>query len=297
MDLDFSDNYIVNNKFSMGKADTEYRGGLKKKEGKKILKQEKEILRELQEKLYADGSKSLLIILQAMDAAGKDSLIEHVFGGVNPQGCDVQSFKTPSSKEYEHDFLWRHYIALPAKGKIGIFNRSHYESVLVCKVHPAYNLNEKVWDSVKDFDNEFWENRYESIRNFEKHLAENGTTIVKIFLNVSKEEQKKRFLARINEPEKNWKFSSGDLTERDLWKKYMAAYEEAINETSRSYAPWYVIPADDKWFARVAAIQIIIDALEKMDLKFPVLNDAEMDGLKAAKEKLENEVSTSSTTR
>lgn len=289
MDLDFSDNYIVNNKFSITDADTEYKGNLSKDDGKKILEDEKVKLRELQEKLYADGSKSLLIVIQAMDAAGKDSLIEHVFGGVNPQGCEVTSFKAPSSKEYSHDFLWRHYIALPEKGKIGIFNRSHYESVLVCKVHPEYNLSEKVWKSISDFDDKFWGNRYESIRNFEKHLAENGTTIVKIFLNVSKKEQKKRFLDRIDEQDKNWKFSLGDLPERALWDKYMKAYEEAINETSKNHAPWFVIPADDKWFARVAAIQIIIDALERMDLKYPVLSEKDQAALQEAKAKLESE--------
>ena len=289
MDLDFSDNYKVNNKFSITDADTEYKGNLSKDDGKKILEDEKVKLRDLQEKLYADGSKSLLIVIQAMDAAGKDSLIEHVFGGVNPQGCEVTSFKAPSSKEYSHDFLWRHYIALPEKGKIGIFNRSHYESVLVCKVHPEYNLSEKVWKSISDFDDKFWGNRYESIRNFEKHLAENGTRIVKIFLNVSKKEQKKRFLDRIDEQDKNWKFSLGDLPERALWDKYMKAYEEAINETSKNHAPWFVIPADDKWFARVAAIQIIIDALERMDLKYPVLSEKDQAALQEAKAKLEGE--------
>ena len=289
MDLDFTDNFIVKGKFDIKDTKTEYEGKLKKKEGKKMLEDEKEKLRALQEKLYADGSKSLLIVLQAMDAAGKDSLIEHVFGGVNPQGCDVHSFKTPNDKEYDHDFLWRHYIALPAKGKIGIFNRSHYESVLVCKVHPEYNLSEKVWESVDDFDHEFWENRYESIRNFEKHLSENGTTIIKIFLNVSQKEQKKRFLDRIEEPDKNWKFAAGDLSERALWGKYMDAYEEAIDETSKDYAPWFVIPADHKWFARVAAIQIIIDALEGMDLKFPTLSEKATEGLEDAKKQLENE--------
>lgn len=289
MDLDFSNDYKVDSKFSIKKADTEYTGKLEKSEGKKMLQTEKEKLRELQEKLYADGSKSVLIVLQAMDAAGKDSLIEHVFGGVNPQGCDVHSFKTPSSKEYGHDFLWRHYVALPEKGKIGIFNRSHYESVLVCKVHPEYNLSEKVWKSVHDFDDKFWKNRYESIKNFEKHLAENGTTIIKIFLNVSQKEQKKRFLSRINEPEKNWKFAASDLSERKLWPDYMKAYEEAINETSKEHAPWFVIPADNKWFARVAAVQIIIDALEKMDLQFPKLSEKEAAGLADAKKELESE--------
>ncbi|SFI98895.1 polyphosphate:nucleotide phosphotransferase, PPK2 family [Kaistella treverensis] len=289
MDLDFRDNFIVKDSFKIGDTLTKYDGKLQKAEGKKMLEKEKEKLRDLQEKLYADGSKSLLIVLQAMDAAGKDSLIEHVFGGVNPQGCEVHSFKSPSAKEYAHDFLWRHYIALPEKGKIGIFNRSHYESVLVCKVHPEYNLSERVWDSLNDFDGKFWENRYESIRNFEKHLAENGTTIVKIFLNVSQEEQKQRFLDRINEPEKNWKFAAGDLPERALWEKYMEAYERAIDETSEDHAPWFVIPADQKWFARVAAVQIIIDALEHMDLKFPKLSDNETAALAEAKKQLENE--------
>ncbi|HOB24859.1 MAG TPA: polyphosphate kinase 2 family protein, partial [Kaistella sp.] len=276
-------------KFNLKDFDTEYKGKLTKEEGEELLQNEKDKLYKLQEKLYADGNKSLLVVLQAMDAAGKDSLIEHVFGGVNPQGCEVTSFKAPSSKEYSHDFLWRHYITLPEKGKIGIFNRSHYESVLVCKVHPEYNLSEKVWKSISDFDDKFWGNRYESIRNFEKHLAENGTTIVKIFLNVSKKEQKKRFLDRIDEQDKNWKFSLGDLPERALWDKYMKAYEEAINETSKNHAPWFVIPADDKWFARVAAIQIIIDALERMDLKYPLLSEKDQAALQEAKAKLEGE--------
>lgn len=285
----FSDDFIIKDKFSIKKIDTEYKGKLTKEEGVQILIQEKEKLRELQEKLYADGSKSLLVVLQAMDAAGKDSLIEHVFGGVNPQGCNVMSFKTPSSKEYAHDFLWRHYLALPQKGMIGIFNRSHYESVLVCKVHPEYNLSEKTWDSVKDFDKVFWDNRYESIRNFEKHLAQNGTTIIKIFLHVSKDEQKKRLLDRINEQEKNWKFSAADLPERALFDEYMNCYETAINETSKDEAPWYVIPADNKWFARLSAIQIIIDTLEKMDLQFPQLSKEDKADLDEAKKQLESE--------
>lgn len=289
MDSNFSDDFLVKGKFSIKKAPTQYKGKLTKEEGEQLLILEKVKLRELQEKLYSDGSKSLLVVLQAMDAAGKDSLIEHVFGGVNPQGCNVTSFKAPNSKEYSHDFLWRHYIALPAKGMIGIFNRSHYESVLVCKVHPEYNLNEKTWKSVKDFEGKFWKNRYESIRNFEKHLTDNGTTIVKIFLNVSKDEQKKRLLDRINEQEKNWKFSPADLPERAVFSKYMECYEEAINETSKDYAPWYMLPADDKWFARVAAIQIIIDTLEKMDLQYPELSEEDRKELGEAKKQLENE--------
>lgn len=289
MDTNFSDDFLVKGKFSIKKALTQYKGKLTKEEGAQMLIFEKIKLRELQEKLYSDGSQAILVVLQAMDAAGKDSLIEHVFGGVNPQGCNVTSFKTPNPKEYAHDFLWRHYIALPPKGMIGIFNRSHYESVLVCKVHPEYNLNEKTWKSVKDFDDRFWKNRYESIRNFEKHLTDNGTTIVKIFLHVSKDEQKKRLLDRINEQEKNWKFSAADLPERALFGKYMTCYEEAINETSKDYAPWYVIPADDKWFARVAAIQIIIDTLEKMNLQYPTLSEEGRAELEEAKKQLESE--------
>ena len=288
---DFTNEFLIeeNSKFKIKNYSTSYKGKLTKEEGENLLKEEKQKLYSLQEKLYADGSQSLLVVLQAMDAAGKDSLIEHVFGGVNPQGCEVTSFKTPTSKEYSHDFMWRHYIALPEKGKIGIFNRSHYENVLVCKVHPQYNLSEKVWKDVSDFDEKFWENRYESIQDFEKHLARNGTKIVKIFLHVSKEEQKKRFLDRINEENKNWKFSAADLKERALFGDYMKAYEEAINKTSKNHAPWHVIPADKKWFARLTALQIIINALEEMNLQYPELPKEEKEALDEAKKQLEEE--------
>ena len=288
---DFTNEFLIeeNSKFKIKNYKTSYEGNITKEEGENLLTKEKQKLYSLQEKLYADGSQSLLVVLQAMDAAGKDSLIEHVFGGVNPQGCEVTSFKTPTSKEYSHDFMWRHYIALPKKGKIGIFNRSHYENVLVCKVHPQYNLSEKVWKDVSDFDEKFWENRYESIQDFEKHLARNGTKIVKIFLHVSKEEQKKRFLDRINEENKNWKFSAADLKERALFDDYMKAYEEAINKTSKNHAPWYVIPADKKWFARLAALQIIINALEEMNLQYPELPKEEKEALDEAKKQLEAE--------
>ena len=287
--VNFRKLFLAEKNFSIKNALTEFPNNISKKDGEELLQLEKDTLKKLQEKLYADGSQSLLIVLQAMDAAGKDSLIEHVFGGVNPQGCEVTSFKTPNSKEYQYDFLYRHIIALPEKGKIGIFNRSHYESVLVCKVHPEYNLSEKVWKDVKQFDKQFWNNRYDSITNFEKHLADNGTKIVKIFLNVSKEEQKKRFLDRINEPDKNWKFASGDIKERALWKEYMKAYEGAINATNKKHAPWYVIPADQKWFARLAALQIIIDTLDEMKLKYPVLSEKEASLLNDSKKSLENE--------
>ena len=288
---DFTNEFLIeeNSKFKIKNYKTSYEGNITKEEGENLLTKEKQKLYSLQEKLYADGSQSLLVVLQAMDAAGKDSLIEHVFGGVNPQGCEVTSFKTPTSKEYSHDFMWRHYIALPEKGKIGIFNRSHYENVLVCKVHPQYNLSEKVWKDVSDFDGNFWENRYKSIQDFEKHLARNGTKIVKIFLHVSKEEQKKRFLDRINEENKNWKFSAADLKERALFDDYMKAYEEAINKTSKNHAPWYVIPADKKWFARLTALQIIINALEEMNLQYPELPKEEKEALDEAKKQLEEE--------
>ena len=281
--------YQAKGKINLEEFSTSYEGKLDKKEGKKMLQQEKEKLHLLQEKMYADGSQSLLIVLQAMDAAGKDSLIEHVFGGINPQGCVVTSFKSPSSLEYRHDFLWRHYIALPEKGKIGIFNRSHYENVLVCKVHSEYILNEKVWDNVDDLDEKFWDERYESIENFEKHLAENGTTIIKIFLNVSLKEQKQRFLDRINEEDKNWKFGMADLAERKLWPEYMKAYEETLTRTSKDHAPWYIIPADNKWFARLAALDIIIETLENMNLEFPEVAEEQKEKLQDAKETLEKE--------
>lgn len=291
MKQNFVNDYLIkeNQKINLKDFSTKYKGKTTKEEGEALLQTEKEKLHQLQEKLYADGSQSLLVVLQAMDAAGKDSLVEHVFSGVNPQGCEVTSFKTPSTKEYNHDFIWRHYLAIPEKGKIGIFNRSHYENVLVCKVHPEYVLSEKIWKNTQEIDEKFWKNRYESIKDFEKHLARNGTKIVKIFLYVSKEEQKKRFLDRINEEEKNWKFSLGDLKERALFNEYMNAYEDAISETSKEHAPWFIVPADDKWFARLTAIQIITNALENMNLEYPELNPEEKKALKEAKIELENE--------
>lgn len=289
MKENFSKLLKADKNFNIKKAKTKLEVDVTKEEGLELLQKEKEKLHDLQEKLYADGSKSLLIVLQAMDAAGKDSLIEHVFGGVNPQGCSVTSFKSPSTLEYSHDFLWRHYLALPKKGMIGIFNRSHYENVLVCKVHPEYNLSEKVWKSVDDFDAKFWDNRYESIKNFEKHLAENGTTIIKFFLHVSPDEQKQRLLDRINEDDKNWKFSVADLPERKRFPEYMDAYEKAIQETAKDDAPWYILPADQKWLARLSAIQIINDTLEKMDLQYPKLSKEEEQKLDEAKKQLESE--------
>ncbi|TDG34989.1 polyphosphate kinase 2 family protein [Pedobacter changchengzhani] len=275
-------------KFSIKNTETEEKGGYNKHSSKEALTKAKLELDNLQEILYASNTYSLLIIFQAMDAAGKDSAIEHVMSGLNPQGCQVFSFKVPTSEEYEHDFLWRHYKALPERGRIGIHNRSHYENVLVCKVHPEYILSEHIpgINDVKKVDADFWKKRYESIRNFEDHLTENGTIILKFFLNVGKDEQKQRFLDRIEDPSKNWKFSSGDIKERALWDDYMKAYEEAINETSTKNAPWHIIPADKKWFARLAISEIITDKLRSLKLKFPVLGKEEQAKLQETKNAL-----------
>jgi PPK2 family polyphosphate:nucleotide phosphotransferase len=271
---------------------TNYTGDMDKEVGKINLQVIKEKLSNYQETLYAENSHAVLIIFQAMDAAGKDSAISHVMSGLNPQGCQVFSFKTPTADEYEHDFLWRHYMALPQRGRIGIHNRSHYENVLVCNVHPEYILNERIpgYDDVSKVDDDFWKARYESIRNFEKHLTENGTVILKFFLYVSEDEQKERFLERINDPAKNWKFSSADIAERGLWKKYMSAYEDALNETSTEKAPWYIIPADKKWYARLAISQILEQAFKDLNLEFPELPEEEIKTLEGYKKKLMAEV-------
>lgn len=285
-----TDKYLVSpkKKVKLKDFDTDYKGHLDKETGKKELDSVKEDLSKFQEVLYASNTHSLLIIFQAMDAAGKDGAIAHVMSGLNPQGCQVYSFKTPSSEEYDHDFLWRHYKALPEKGRIGIHNRSHYENVLVCKVHPEYVLSENIpgYQTVKQIDKDFWQNRYESIRNFEKHLTANGVTILKFFLHVSKDEQKQRFLDRIEDPAKNWKFSAGDISERALWDKYMDAYEDALSETSTEDAPWYVIPADKKWYTRLAVSQIIAEKLKNLKLEFPKLPKKETDALDAYKKQL-----------
>ena len=251
---------------------------------------EKNITRigELQDVMYAQDIYSLLIVFQAMDAAGKDSTIEHVMTGINPQGCSVTSFKQPSSEELDHDFLWRCARAVPERGKIGIFNRSHYEEVLVVRVHPQILQAQRLPEKVKN-DKKIWEKRYKQIRNFEDNLAENGTHILKFFLNVSKDEQKKRFLARIEEPEKNWKFSAGDAKERALWSDYMNAYTEAVSATSTANAPWYIIPADKKWFMRLAVSQVIVDKMESMKLAYPTVSGAEKADLEEAKRLLESE--------
>lgn len=275
-------------KVSLKDYNTSYEGVMEKEEGKDLLTEIKEQLSDFQETLYAANTHSVLIIFQAMDAAGKDSAIAHVMSGLNPQGCQVYSFKTPNSEEYEHDFLWRHYKALPERGRIGIHNRSHYENVLVCKVHPEYVLNENIpgYTDVNQIDKKFWQSRYENIRNFEKHISDNGTVVIKIFLYVSKQEQKERFLDRINDPAKNWKFSSGDIAERKLWSQYMSAYEEAITETSTEQSPWYIVPADQKWYTRLAVSRILNVAFEKLNLKYPELAKEEYEELEKVREQL-----------
>ncbi len=263
-------------------------GGYDKDAADDILESLKIEMNDLQEKLYAANKHALLIIFQAMDAGGKDSIIGHTMSGLNPQGCQVYSFKQPSAEELDHDFLWRHARAMPERGRIGIHNRSHYENVLVCKVHPSYILNEHIAGITKvdDVDEKFWEARYTSIRNFEKHLSENGTVILKFFLNVSKEEQKERFLERIENPLKNWKFSHGDIEERKLWDDYMKAYERAIRETSTKYAPWYVIPADKKWFTRIAVSSVITETLKSLKLQVPELAGSEKAKLEECRKEL-----------
>lgn len=256
-------------KFKLSKHDPAECCGLSldKAEAKTMLAEGIDRLSALQEKLYADGRWSVLIVLQAMDAAGKDSLIEHVMSGINPQGVDVHSFKQPSHEELAHDFLWRVAQRLPAQGRIGIFNRSHYEEVLTVRVHPEHLEAQKLPRQAAG--KELWQQRFKDIRAFEEHLARNGTLILKFFLNVSRDEQRKRFLDRIQEPAKRWKFSMGDVAERKLWPKYMDVYEDAIRETSRPEAPWFVVPADNKWFTRLVVAGALVDAMERLDLEFP----------------------------
>ncbi len=259
-----------------------------KKEAVKDLAENIERLTELQDTLYAENVHSLLLIFQAMDAAGKDGTIKHVMSGINPQGCQVTSFKAPSSEELEHDYLWRSQKALPERGRIGIFNRSHYEEVLVVRVHPGILQGQLLPDAIKN-DKNIWKKRFQHIRDWEDHLAENGTHVLKFFLNVSRDEQKKRFLERINLPDKNWKFSASDAKERGFWDEYMKAYKEAIEATSTDLSPWYIIPADKKWFTRLAVSEIIVNKLESLNMKYPVVTEAHKADLLEAKKLLESE--------
>lgn len=261
-------------------------------------KKEKELdkirikLSKLQDKLYAHNKYGVLICLQGMDTAGKDSLVREVFKEFNARGVVVHSFKTPNANELEHDFLWRHYIALPEKGKFSVFNRTHYENVLVTRVHPNYILNENIpgITTVEDITTEFWENRFESINNFEKHISQNGIIILKFFLHLSKEEQRHRLIRRLETEKHNWKFSPSDLNERELWDEYQRCYEEAINKTSKAYAPWYIIPADNKETARYLVAKSILEELEKYtDIKEPELEQEIKDNIKMYRDKLASE--------
>ncbi len=244
-------------------------------------------LAEFQDKLYAQDRYALLIIFQALDAAGKDGTIKHVMSGVNPQGCDVHSFKAPSAEELDHDYLWRCFRALPQRGRIGIFNRSYYEEVLVARVHPEILAKQQLPEPLKD--KSIWKRRFEDINNFEKYLVDNGIIVLKFFLNVSKKEQKRRFLARIEDPEKNWKFSAADVAERAFWKDYMAAYEDTFRHTSTKWAPWVIVPADDKPFTRLAVAHGIYRTLKELHLKYPTVSQERRAQLKQAREMLEAE--------
>jgi PPK2 family polyphosphate:nucleotide phosphotransferase len=274
---------------------TGYKGKtLNKQQSEKLLDESRKYLADVQDKLYAHNRYSVLIVLQAMDAAGKDGAVKHIMSGFNPLGVKVYSFKAPNAQELDHDYFWRHELALPARGEIAIHNRSHYENVLATKVHPQWILNENIpgVEDVKDIDKKFWDKRYKQIRRFEKNLADNGMVIMKFFLHVSKKEQKKRFLERIEDPGKNWKFSLSDLKERVFWDDYQKVYEEAMSETSADHAPWYVIPADDKWFARLAIATLIARQFDKLKLSYPEVSQAQKQELQKAKVQLTSEPET-----
>jgi PPK2 family polyphosphate:nucleotide phosphotransferase len=260
---------------------------VKKSEAGEMLAEGVKLLADYQDKFYAESTDALLIILQAMDAAGKDGAIKHVMSGLNPQGTHVTSFKVPSAEELDHDYMWRNFKVLPERGRIGIFNRSYYEEVLVVRVHPQILAGQSLPPALKDDD--IWQRRFREMNNFEEYLTNNGIHVVKLFLNVSKEEQKKRFLERIERPEKNWKFSAGDVKERAFWDDYMAAYEDVLNHTSTDCAPWYVIPADRKWFTRLAVAAVVIAKMQEIDPQYPTVSEAHQAELLEAKAALENE--------
>ncbi|MGY3235137.1 MULTISPECIES: polyphosphate kinase 2 family protein [unclassified Bradyrhizobium] len=275
-------------KFHLKDYKTDEKGDLDKEQGQEILDANKKRLIAFQEKLYAQDRWSVLIVLQAMDAGGKDSAIKAIFEGINPQGCEVTAFKQPSKNELDHDFLWRHVVALPERGHIGIFNRSHYEECLVTRVHPEILANEKL--PSKLVTKNIWKERFEDISAWERYLARNGTLVLKFFLNLSKDEQRERFLDRLEEPAKQWKFSMDDIKERALWPRYQAVYQDIVRHTATPHAPWYVVPADHKWFARVVIGSVIVAELEKLDLRFPRADKAsraEFDNVRKALEQEE----------
>jgi PPK2 family polyphosphate:nucleotide phosphotransferase len=261
-------------RFRLASIDPGDTGGLDldKDDGKTMLVEDTERLADLQQRLYAHDRWALLVVLQGMDTAGKDGVIKHMMGGLNPQGCEVHPFKAPTSRELDHDFLWRAAIRLPARGDINIFNRSYYEEVLVVRVHPELLARQKLPEKLVGKD--MWKERFKDIRGFERHLLRSGTRVLKFFLHISKDEQRQRLLARLDEPAKRWKFNAGDFEERKRWDKYMAAYEDMVRHTSCAEAPWYVVPADHKWFARLVVARAIVEALESLDLEFPKVDAA-----------------------
>ncbi|MET4386604.1 PPK2 family polyphosphate:nucleotide phosphotransferase [Bradyrhizobium sp. F1.4.3] len=274
-------------KFRLSRHKTNEKGDLDKEQAQEILDANKKRLIEFQEKLYAQDRWSLLIVLQGMDAGGKDSAIKAIFEGINPQGCEVHAFKQPSSNELDHDFLWRHVIALPERGHIGIFNRSHYEECLVTRVHPEILAKEKL--PPKLVTKNIWKERFEDISAFERYLCRNGTVVLKFFLNLSKQEQRERFLDRLDTPAKQWKFSMGDIKERALWPRYQAVYQDIVRHTATPHAPWYVVPADHKWFARVVIGSVINAELDRLDLRFPRADKASLAEFKNVRKALERE--------
>ncbi len=284
--------YKADTSTNLDKTSTFEDFGVNEKELKKDLEKVREDLGDFQDTLYAHGKYSVLVCLQGMDTSGKDSLIREVFKDFNVRGVVVHSFKVPTELELKHDYIWRHYIALPAKGKFGIFNRTHYENVLVTRVHPEYILGENIpgIHEVSDIDHKFWDARFDQINNFEKHIAENGTIIFKFFLHLSKEEQRQRLLRRLRLKQKHWKFSPGDLKERKLWDKYQQCYEDAIKNTAKEHAPWYVVPADNKNAARVIVARILLEELKKYkDIAEPELDDKIKANLESYNHELENE--------
>jgi len=276
------------NPASFGGAEYKELGAeVRKAKAEELLRENQGKLAAAQEKLWADNTRSVLVVVQAMDAAGKDGVVKHVTRGINPAGCNVVSFKQPSTEELDHNFLWRIWKNVPSRGQITIFNRSHYEDVLVTRVHPEY-LNRSLLPG-QIIDDDFWEQRFNDINNFERHLARNGTIILKFFLNVSRDEQKRRFLERIENPSKNWKFAASDVTERRYWKDYMQAYEQCIEHTSTKWAPWYIIPADHKFVTRAAVADILRSAIDKLKLDWPKATKEQMAGLAEAKAALKGE--------
>lgn len=282
------DRFVVRpgKKFSLKKCDPGSTGGVKgEEEGLARLAERQKELSELQERLYAQDSWGVLLLFQAMDAAGKDGTIKMVMSGVNPQGCQVYAFKAPSPEELDHDFMWRFMQRMPERGRIGIFNRSYYEEVLVVRVHPELLEKQKLPPSIRD-DKHLWERRFEDINHLERYLLNNGIVTIKFFLNVSQEEQLERFLKRLDKPAKNWKFSEGDVKERALWPDYQRAFEQMLSATSTEHAPWYVIPADKKWYTRMAVAEVIVKRLEELDLKFPEVSKERQAQLKELRRKL-----------